>query len=82
MENFGSILFQYEINVNKTICLIESTDEKLINAKSAMLFNVTCSKYICVQMYIGPACHKQGYAGPPPPLRSGHIFLKDAECVD
>ena len=25
---------------------------------------------------------KEGYAEPPPPLRSGHIFMKDVECAE
>ena len=42
MENFGSFLFKFGINIRKTIRLIESTDKKLINAELALLFNETC----------------------------------------
>ena len=42
MENYGSFLFQFEINTRKTIRLIESTDKKLTNAELALLFNETC----------------------------------------
>ena len=46
MEDFGSFLFQVEINIRKTIRLIESTDKKLVNADSALLFNGTYKIYI------------------------------------
>ena len=32
----------------KTICLIESTDKKLINVELALLFNETCKKYMYI----------------------------------
>ena len=52
MENFGSFLFKFEINIRKTIRLIESTDKKLINAELALLFNETCkNEYIYVYIY-------------------------------
>ena len=41
MENFGYLLFKFEINIRKTIPLIESTDTKLINGELALLFNET-----------------------------------------
>ena len=43
MENFGSFLFKFEINIRKTIRLIESTDKKLINAELGLLFNEKCN---------------------------------------
>ena len=62
MENFGSFTFKFEINIRKTIRLIESTDKKLINAELASLFNETCKKenilprytdkYIHIHLYI------------------------------
>ena len=42
MENFDLFLFKFEINIRKTIRLIESTDKKLINVELAFLFNETC----------------------------------------
>ena len=42
MENFGSFLFKFGINIRKTIRLIESTDKKLINAELALLFYEAC----------------------------------------
>ena len=52
MENFGSFLFKFGINIRKTIRLIESTDKKLINAELALLFNETCKNiYIHKYMY-------------------------------
>ena len=30
---------------------------------------------------IGP-CHKEGYAVSTPPLRSGHLCIKDEECAE
>ena len=53
MENFGSFLFKFGINIRKNIRLIESSDKKLINAELALLFNKTCKKkYIYIYMYI------------------------------
>ena len=51
MENFGSFLFKFEINIRKNIRLIESTDKKLTNAEFALLFNETC-KYVYTYIYI------------------------------
>ena len=42
MENCGSFLFKFEINIRKTNLLIESTDNKLINADLTLIFNETC----------------------------------------
>ena len=58
MENFGSFLFKFGINIRKTIRLIESTDKKLINAELALLFNETCKnenilpRYTDIYIYI------------------------------
>ena len=49
MENFGSFLFKFRINIRKTIRLIESTDKKLINAELALLYNETCKN---IHIYI------------------------------
>ena len=43
------------INIRKTICFIESTDNKVINAELDFLFNETCKKrniYINLYIYI------------------------------
>ena len=42
MENFGSLLFEFQKNISKIIRSIESTEKKLVNAESALLFNETC----------------------------------------
>ena len=39
-------LFKFEINISKTIRLIESIDKKFINVELAFLFNETCTNNI------------------------------------
>ena len=39
MENFGSFLFKFEIDIRKTIRLIKKAGKKFINAELALLFN-------------------------------------------
>ena len=42
MENSGYFPFKFEINITKTIRLIESTNKRLINAELALVYNETC----------------------------------------
>ena len=58
MENFGSFLFKFEINIRKTNLLIESTDNKLINAELALLFNETCKNENILPQYTDMKIYK------------------------
>ena len=56
MQNFGSFLFQSEINTRKTLRLIVPTDNELINAELTLLFNETYKnilpRYTDIYIYI------------------------------
>ena len=61
MENFGSFLFRFEIYIRKTIRLVESTDEKLINAESVLIFNGTCKNEYILPRYTDIHIYKYIY---------------------